>query len=259
MQTDMKPTRRMSKRGDAVLRFAAIICVISSVLLAGTYVVLKETQQANSEDYRKRNVLKAFGVEVIDEDGVHLTAEEVEGLFTDHIEEYYLDADEGAPLAELPEGLELRNMLKEKSVLPLYRWFEDIAQKDSTKPTRYAFPISGMGLWGTVYGYLGLEGDLATIKAISFYKHVETPGLGAEVSEAWFTDQFVGKSLWTADNGVVDFRVVKGKKASDLTEDPHAVGGISAATITANGVQKFLVDDMKRYETFFETVRPNQS
>ena len=39
----------------------------------------------------------------------------------------------------------------------------------------FAIPISGKGLWGTMYGYFAIEPDGATAKGITFYKHVETP------------------------------------------------------------------------------------
>ena len=35
--------------------------------------------------------------------------------------------------------------------------------------------------------------DSETVKGITFYKHKETPGLGAEVDKDWFKNNFVGK------------------------------------------------------------------
>ena len=36
---------------------------------------------------------------------------------------------------------------------------------------KLVIPVRGYGLWGTLYGYLALEGDLTTISGIGFYNH----------------------------------------------------------------------------------------
>ena len=56
--------------------------------------------------------------------------------------------------------------------------------KDS-KPSKYAFPIAGKGLWSILYGYLAIDADIETIVGISFM-HKETPGLGAEIEKLGF-------------------------------------------------------------------------
>ena len=35
----------------------------------------------------------------------------------------------------------------------------------------YVFPISGNGLWSTLFGFLALDKDKNTVKGITFYKH----------------------------------------------------------------------------------------
>ena len=42
-------------------------------------------------------------------------------------------------------------------------------------------PIEGKGLWSTLYGFVALESDLATIRGLTFYEQKETAGLGGEV------------------------------------------------------------------------------
>ena len=51
-------------------------------------------------------------------------------------------------------------------------------------------PISGYGLWSTMYGFIALETDGNTVADITFYAHGETPGLGDFISKpAW-------RALW---------------------------------------------------------------
>ena len=54
--------------------------------------------------------------------------------------------------------------------------------RDGDSIDRVVIPVRGYGLWGTLFGYLALEGDLETISGLGFYLHKETPGLGGEVT-----------------------------------------------------------------------------
>ena len=112
-------------------------------------------------------------------------------------------------------------------------------------------PISGKGLWSTLFGFLALNEDKNTVKGITFYKHKETPGLGGEVDKAWFQDNFIGKKIFNSKNELVSIQVPKGA-ASALSKDKqiHAVDGITGATVTSKGLSNFLLRDLNRYEEF---------
>ena len=115
-------------------------------------------------------------------------------------------------------------------------------------------PVSGKGLWSTIYGYLALQTDLSTISGITFYKHGETPGLGGEIEKEWFTNNFKGKKI-RDDNGVLtSVKVVKGKVIAGNPKEIHEVDGISGATLTGRGVANFLKVELKKYEPFFAKI-----
>lgn len=199
------------------LVFAAVVCVSCSLLLSGTAAGLKKLQQANEEFDIKRNIVKAFGVDIST-----MTRPAIEESFQQHVSE------------------------ETANDLPLYTWTEDGADK----PSKYAFPISGKGLWSMLYGYLSLESDLKTIAGLTFYKHGETPGLGAEIEKSWFQTQFTGKQLYS--NGQpTDFIVAKPGSA----QGDHAVDGISGATLTGNGVQSLIRKDAAAYADYFNQKR----
>jgi Na+-transporting NADH:ubiquinone oxidoreductase subunit C len=202
------------------ITFAAIVCVTCSLLLSGTAAGLKSRQQANEAFDVKRNIVKAFGIDIsaMDRPGIEETYE-----------------------IHVSENL--------AGNLPIFTWTEDGADKAS----KYAFPISGKGLWSMLYGYLSLEADLETIAGISFYKHGETPGLGAEIEKPWFQTQFTGKKLYDADGNAVDFLVVK--PGTKLT--PTSVDGISGATLTGKGVQALLQKEAAAYADYFKSIRGN--
>jgi Na+-transporting NADH:ubiquinone oxidoreductase subunit C len=228
-------------KGDSfVIIYAAIVCLICSLMLSATASVLKKPQDYNVEIDRKMNVLKAFGVSIYDENHKRIKGPAVEAIFTEHIAEMIID---GAT------GQEVTAAAAAQKPLPLYVWKEDGVVK------KYAFPISGKGLWSTIYGYLALEGDLGTVAGITFYRHGETPGLGGEVEADWFQNNFKGKKI-LAGGQRVRFEVVKGKAADKYPQgNDHAVDGISGATLTGNGVTRFLNEALDHYEGYFKLQR----
>lgn len=242
----------MSKapRGDGyTVAYAAIVCVLCSLLLAAAAGGLRPRQEQMVELDRKFNVLKAFGAPVLSDAGRRISGAEVERLYGERVRERVIDAETAA----IVEGLSPADIsppdLAARRRLPLYEWIED------GRVTRYAFPVSGKGLWSTIYGYVALDGELRTIVGVTFYKHGETPGLGGEIERDWFQAQFRGRELIGA-TGLRPILVAKGV-AGAAAEDPDrvVVDGISGATLTGKGVTEFLNADIARYEAYFRTVR----
>ncbi|HBA84356.1 MAG TPA: NADH:ubiquinone reductase (Na(+)-transporting) subunit C [Verrucomicrobia bacterium] len=232
----------MQKGNTYTLVFTAIICVACSILLASSAVLLKEKQDTQSELDRKRNVLKAFDIATVDEQGNKLGEEEINRYFTEHISEVFIDPKTGQ-LIEDAQNQEADDRL------PLYVW------KDSDEVSKYAFPVSGKGLWSTIYGYMALDKDAQTIVGLTFYRDGETPGLGGEVGKDWFQDQFKDKKVFK-DGSLQRLEVVKGKVTDKYPAgNDHAVDGISGATLTGDGLNHFLNADLEKYEKYFKGIR----
>ncbi len=123
----------------------------------------------------------------------------------------------------------------------------------------YSIPISGKGLWGTMYGYFSIQADGATAKGITFYAHIETPGLGGEVDKPWFQNNFVGKRFVDENGNLVGIQTVKGKVDETSEDAYHLVDGISGATMTSRGLTQFLLKDLKFYDPFFSKIRSKWS
>ncbi len=90
-----------------------------------------------------------------------------------------------------------------------------------------------------MYGYLAIDGDLNTVKGLTFYKHGETPGLGGEIDSATFKAQWPGKLLRN-DAGEVKIEVIKGQVVAGSPNEKHQIDGLSGATITSRGVSKLV-------------------
>ena len=109
------------------------------------------------------------------------------------------------------------------------------------------------------------------VLGIQFYKHGETPGLGGEVEKKWFTDNFVNhpleqpsgeiqyvpKKIRDKSGKIISIKVVKGgvDYSKSNSASIHQVDGISGATVTADGVTDFLLEDLLRYEKTLDKIR----
>jgi len=154
---------------------------------------------------------------------------------------------------------------KNKDVLPVYM------RVSNEKIEGIALPIAGKGLWSTIFGYIALNPDTESVLGIQFYKHGETPGLGGEVEKKWFTDNFVNhpqkqsngelkyipKKIRDKNGKIVSITVIKGgvDYSDSNNASIHQVDGISGATVTADGVTDFLLEDLLRYEKTLNKIR----
>ncbi len=100
-------------------------------------------------------------------------------------------------------------------------------------------PVRGYGLWGTLYGFLAVEGDMNTVVGLGFYDHKETPGLGGEVDNPRWKSIWEGKKLFD-DNGDVAISVVKGAVDPQANNAEYKVDGLSGATLTTKGVHNLI-------------------
>jgi len=224
-------------------RFAAIVTIICSILLAGAATILKPRQSDNIRLDKKTNVLAS--VNIRPEAGHKFTRGEVFDLYEKNITEVVLNSD-GEIVSEVKaENLDPK---KQPNLMPLY-----IKMKDG-KSDAVVIPISGKGLWSTVYGYLALDTAFTTVIGITFYSHGETPGLGGEIEKAWFTSNFAGKKIRNEQGELVSVEIVKGKVAEKIAPDEayHYVDGISGATLTGRGINNFLLKNLQRYEPYFQ-------
>lgn len=226
--------------------FALIVCVVCSFSLAAVSEGLREKKEQNIALDIKKNILKA--VDLRDPLQPKAKPATIERIYQEKIEEKVIDAEGNILEDKRPEDI---SEGKELYLLYVY--------KEGGEVVSYCFPIEGKGLWSTLYGYFALEPDAVTVRGITFYKHGETPGLGAEIEKDWFQNNFKGKKIWdTKANLLVPVAVIKGKVA-DLIKVPKAaqfhVDGISGATMTSKGVTAMIHKWLHIYEPFFAKIR----
>ena len=83
-----------------------------------------------------------------------------------------------------------------------------------------------------MYAFIAITPDGKKVKGITFYKQGETPGLGGEVENLKWQEQFKGKTIYK--NNSVGIKLVK--KIPDTKPNKYFVDALSGATLTTNGV-----------------------
>ena len=228
------------------LGFAAAICVVCAVLVSGSAVSLRDRQEANERLERQRNVLIASGLADEEE---RLTSEEVDRRFAP-IESLVVDLRTGA-VAEAIDAATFDQLIATTDPttsevappndaglqrVPHHALVYEI-RGESGALEQVVLPVSGLGLWSTLYGFVALDADLETIRGLTFYTHGETPGLGGEVDNPRWKALWPGRRAFEGDE--VQIEVIRGR-AGSVEDDPFRVDGLAGATITSRGVTNLL-------------------
>jgi Na+-transporting NADH:ubiquinone oxidoreductase subunit C len=232
-------------KNSYVFIFAASVTIVCSLLLASAANLLKPRQVENEQLDIRKNILSSAGLITGDKE---YTRNNIQNLYEENIKSMVIDLNGEVKTDKSTADLDPK---KDLDLLPVFY------SQQNGNISAYIFPISGKGLWSTIYGYLALEPDAATVKGITFYKHGETPGLGGEIEKDWFKSNFIGKRIFSPEGKLVSITVVKGKVAGLIAEDEayHYVDGISGSTLTGKGLNKFLKEDLAKYEPFLNKIR----
>lgn len=122
--------------------------------------------------------------------------------------------------------------------------------------TVYVMPAVGKGLWGPVWGNICVGEDMQTIKGATFDHKTETPGLGAEIKQAFFIKRWIGEKISDVDGNFAKFEVVKDGSGAALESK---VDGITGGTITSKGVEEMVNRCIQPYIEYFKTLKQTAS
>jgi Na+-transporting NADH:ubiquinone oxidoreductase subunit C len=98
----------------------------------------------------------------------------------------------------------------------------------------YAFDAGGPGFWGPIAAMAAVDGTGSRLLGVNFYRHSETPGLGARITEEGFRRQFRGLEL--DGRGESFFRLLPAGTAAG----PGELDAVTGATETSRAVERFL-------------------
>lgn len=217
--------------------YASIVVVLVAFLLAFVSSVLKEKQDANVELDTKKQILSSLNVDLESADPAVLYDQIIK---QDMIINSYGDtlATEGGFYVSVKN--ENAKAVEERQ-LPVF-------VADIEGSTKYVLPLRGNGLWGPIWGYMALNDDKDTVFGVYFSHESETPGLGAEITNAKFKEPFRGKHI-KRDGELASIKVVKPGKTAD---DADYVDGLSGGTMTSQGVNDMLMNSLSQYVEFLK-------
>ena len=234
--------------------FAIIMVVVVGSLLAGFASGLKPMIKANEKFEKQQNILYAMNVNDNegDSDVVFIGTDRVEAEFNKYItkqlviEGSNVEEDDKAYLIDLKKE---ETKAKDPSYtrrLPLF-----VGEKEGKEI--YVIPVRGKGLWDAIWGFVAVDKSM-TVQGVYFDHKAETPGLGAEIKQRYFMDDFSGESF--LNDGAFDgIKVAKGNN-DPLNQDTtdNEVDALAGATITGDGVSAMLRKDIKMYVPYFKTL-----
>ncbi|KXS53781.1 MAG: Na+-transporting NADH:ubiquinone oxidoreductase subunit C [Marinobacter sp. T13-3] len=246
----------MAKAKDTVSRtvmVALVLSIVFSVVVSTAAVTLRPAQIKNQNLDIKTNILSAsgmlepgasadeiestferFDVRLVDLDSGEFVEPSAVGVKDPMKYDMYKAASDPAMSTDIPPSEDKAGIKRRPNVAKVYTLSENGELK------RVVLPIHGYGLWSTLYGFMALEGDLNTIEGLGFYSHAETPGLGGEVDNPSWKQQWEGKELYADDPTEPQIRLVKGGVNADAKNKEHKVDALSGATLTSRGVQQLV-------------------
>ncbi len=213
--------------------YSSVMVIIVAFLLAFVSSSLKDIQNANVENDTKGQILTALNYD-IKAPGYNVSEE-----FKNNVKDMIWKNGQLEPVREEDFKSSYASAIQSGEL--------HVFVAEVNGETKYVLPVTGRGLWGSLWGYIALNADKKTVFGTYFYHTSETAGLGARIGERWFQEQFNGKPIFNGDNThAVALKVVKAGAASTETE----VNGVTGATLTVNGVSKMVQDGLSAYLDF---------
>ncbi len=220
--------------------FAILMVIIVGSLLALASQGLKTRQEKNATDKKMMSILSAINIDA--------TRENAQEMYN----KYVIDSKiiSGKDLSADAFNVDIKKEFRDKNIsvsdrnYPLY-----ICEKDGDK--YYIIPVVGTGLWGPIWGFVALESDFKTIYGANFDHKSETPGLGAEIKYASYSDQYTGEMISDTTGTFQPIIVVKDGSGSGLNSK---VDGITGGTITSKGVEEMTTRTLEVYVNYFESI-----
>lgn len=215
--------------------YASVVVVIFAFALAFVSASLSSKQQKNEDMDKMKQILTALNLDTS-------KMKDVKAEFKKYIVADEIINSKAEVLAKTGGfNINIKEQLAKKledRELPLY-----ICDVDGS--TKYILPLYGTGLWNALWGYIALNEDKNTIYGVYFDHAGETPGLGAEIANKKFQNEFL--NLIISKDGHVVISVVKNGK---VVNPEYEVDGISGGTITSQGVDAMLKRCISQYDNF---------
>ena len=235
--------------------FAILMVVVVGAVLAYASSALGPKIDENKRLEKQQNILYALGVNNNGDTGVEFVpTQDAPELFSKYIKKQLIVQDGKTIEDDQAYLLDIKKDKAEaagdasKRHLPLF-----VGEKEGA--TLYVVPIYGKGLWDAIWGFVSMDENMV-VHGVYFDHKGETPGLGANIKERFFMDDFTGEHLLGSNGNFKGIAIIKGNadpKNQDKTD--NEVDAIAGATITGNGVTAMIKSDLALYVPYFKDLK----
>ncbi|WP_298902725.1 Na(+)-translocating NADH-quinone reductase subunit C [uncultured Psychroserpens sp.] len=248
----------MEKRTDK--NSYTVIFAIAMVLVVGTLLAylassLKPRISENERLEKQQNILYAMGINENEGTSANfVSTDDAPQLFDKYIKQQLVVSKNGQAVENDQAYLidvkkeQAKAKAGEERQLPLF------VGEDENGKTYYIAPIRGKGLWDAIWAYVAMDENMV-VQGAYFDHKGETPGLGANIKQRFFMDDFIGEHLMS-NGSFKGINVAKGNadpKNNDKTD--NEVDAIAGATITGDGVSAMIKSDLKLYVPYFKNLK----
>ncbi|WP_070970738.1 Na(+)-translocating NADH-quinone reductase subunit C [Vibrio sonorensis] len=231
----------MANNNDTIKKTLGVVVGLSlvcSIVVSTAAVGLRDKQKANAVLDKQTKIIEVAGIDAQGKKVPELYAEFIEPRLVDFDTGDFIDGDAAAydqrKAAKDPsQSIKLTGDQDPGKILRRANTGVVYLVKEGNEVSKLILPVHGTGLWSMMYAFVAVETDGNTVSGITYYEQGETPGLGGEVENPSWRDQFIGKKLFD-ENYKPAIKIVKGGAPAG---SEHGVDGLSGATLTGNGVQ----------------------
>lgn len=238
------------------IAFASVMVVVIGAVLAFLASALSAKIGENERLEKQQNILYAMGVNENEGAGSvnFIGTKDVAASFSTYIKQQLvlegdkITSDNTAYLIDLKKE-ETNAKAGKTRRLPVF-----IGEKGSKK--FYIIPMRGKGLWDAIWGFVALDEQMV-VQGVYFDHKGETPGLGANIKQRYFMDDFKGESIMSNGN-YSGITVAKGNNDPiNEIKDDNEVDALAGATITGDGVTAMIKQSIALYKPYFKTIATN--
>ena len=248
----------MEKRTDKnsyTILFAIVMVIIVGSLLAFSAAGLKERIDENKRIEKQLNILYAMGVNENEGRSMSFVSKDIVGEeFSKYITKQLViqgdnvTEDANAYLIDIKKEQSLAKDKSYKRQLPLF-----IGEKDGK--TFYIAPIRGKGLWDAIWAYVAMDTEMV-VQGVFFDHKGETAGLGSNINQRFFMDDFTGEHLLDASGKFKGITISKSNAdPKNIDKTDNEVDAIAGSTITGDGVSAMLKSELKLYLPYFKKMK----
>jgi Na+-transporting NADH:ubiquinone oxidoreductase subunit C len=246
------------KKGVLTIIFMVVVTIVFISALASIHELSNDRVMESTKIDQYKSILYAFDIFPKDVNEQKLGSTSTTSDIPWQQDQILKSVESQIRTIKIPVIDEQKRLLK-NSLLAIEDSVEIYVRvNDTGEIVAYGFPLRGKGLWGTISAFGVISANLTKMIGIDFTEQVETPGLGARITENEFKYFFRNLDLNGFQNKKSEspaIMLVKKKDETNVVKSTNSFQAITGATLTVTGVLKMVNTDLRFY---IDVIRGNE-